>query len=196
MKKSYVFIFLSVLVVSVLAAYLSYPLVTGIVDKRRQEETYNRSETAPEIPEGELVIIMSADKATELINAAIESQGLQIRDVSVGFGENTVVLKGSASRDMLMPEELLKQYPNLWIIKQFIPEYADLGVSFVPRVEEGELKITPESLTLQEINLPLGFFPEELRVAFGDMIAGEYVPRGFELNSVLVEEGKITVAMD
>ena len=194
MKRSHVFIFLSICLVVALLAYFSYPIVTGVVDRRRQEAASELSDAAEKIPEGELVIIMSADKATELINSYAE--GVPLEDISVAFGDGIIVVSGTASRDVLMPEELTVKYPNLWIIKGFIPEYAELGVSFTATVEMGELKITPQSITLQEYKLPLGFLPMEIRDAVGEMITGQYVPTGFVLRSVEVENGRITVAMD
>ena len=196
MKKNNIYIVLIVLVLSALLAYFSYPLVTGIVDNRRREETKQSSSSASDIPDGELVVIMSAEKATELLSLAAEMENISVSDISVSFGEGQIILDGVASTEALMPQELLKKYPNLWLIKQFIPEYARLGVSFTPSVENGELKITPESISVEEIKLPLGFVPVEIRDALCEMIVGEYIPWGFKLRSVLVENGRIIVAMD
>ncbi|MBQ1955400.1 MAG: hypothetical protein II350_06635 [Clostridia bacterium] len=194
MKKSNIFVFLSICLVVALLAYFSYPLVTGVVDKRRQEEASVLSDSAEKLPEGELIIVMSADKATELIN--LYAEDLPLEDITVSFGDGIIVVEGTASRDALMTEELLVKHPNLWLIKGFIPESAELGVSFVATVENGGLKITPESLTLEKYKIPLGFLPLEIRDAVGEMITGQYVPKGFSLRTVEVENGKITVAMD
>ena len=194
MKKSSIFIFLSICLIVALCAYFSYPLVTGIVDRRRLEAAGALSDSAEKIPEGELVVIMSADKATEIINASAEDVPLE--DISVAFGDGVIVVNGIASRDLLMTEELLSKYPNLRLIKSFIPEYAGLGVSFTAAVENGELKITPREFTLQEIKLPLGFLPLEIRDAVGSMITGKYLPEGFVLRSVEVSDGRLIIAMD
>ena len=194
MKKSHIFVFLSICLVVALLAYFSYPFITGIVDRRRQEAASELSDTAEKLPQGEFIIIMSADKATVLLNTYGED--IPLDEVSVAFGDGIIVLSGIASRDTLMPEELLLKHPNLWLIKAFIPESAEFGVSFSATVENGELKITPESLTLQDFKLPLGFLPMEIRDAVGGMVTGEYVPDGFVLRSVEVSEGKLTIAMD
>ena len=138
MKKSNIFVFLSVCLIVALLAYFSYPLVTGVVDRRRQEAASALSDTAEKLPQGELVIIMTAGKATELINSYAE--GLPLEDISVAFGDGVIVVSGIASRDTLLSEELMLRHPNLWLIKGFIPESANLGVSFTVTVENGELK--------------------------------------------------------
>jgi len=139
--------------------------------------------------------VMSAEKATELINLAVD-ESFPVQDISVAFGDGVIVLDGVASRDRLMSEELMAKHPNLWLIKPFIPESARQGVSFTVSVERGELKVNPETFTIAEINLPLSFLPREVRDAVGEMITGQYLPENLSLRSVEVTKGRITVAMD
>ena len=194
-KRSTFLIALCLCLGTALLAYFTYPFVTGIVDKRRQEDTLAVSESASKLPDGELVIVMSAEKATELISANMDAD-FPLQNISVAFGDEVIVLEGVASRDRLMNEELMRKHPNLWVIKPFIPEYAELAVSFTVSVEKGELKVTPDTFTIAEINLPLSFLPLEVRDAVGEMITGKYIPNGFTLRSVEVARGRLTVAMD
>ena len=195
MKRPNFLIALVVCLSVALVAYFSYPVITGIVDRRRQDDTFYSSDTAQKIPEGELVVVMSAEKATELINLAVD-ESFPVQDISVAFGDGVIVLDGVASRDRLMSEELMAKHPNLWLIKPFIPESARLGVSFTVSVERGELKVNPEYFTIAEINLPLSFLSLEVRDAVGEMITGQYLPENLSLRSVEVTKGRITIAMD
>lgn len=195
MKKSHFLIAVFACLGAILLAYFSYPLVTGIVDRRRLQNAVAVSDSSGSLPQGELVIVMSAEKATELISG-LDDGSLPLENVSVAFGDGVIVVEGTALRDRLMPGELLSKYPNLRLIKGFLPESCEVGVSFSAEVEYGELKITPESFTLQEYQLPLSFLPLEIRDAVGELITGKYLPEGLTLRSVEVGRGKITVAMD
>ncbi|MGN1451034.1 MAG: hypothetical protein ACI4XQ_02950 [Eubacteriales bacterium] len=193
MKRGSVVSIVCICVILAGAAYFAYPFVSGMIEERRRGEILASSSGAD--TEGEIVITITEGKAEELLNAAL-GDGFPVTDIEVGFGDGLIVLSGTASRDALLTEELLSEHPNLYAAKLFVPESAKVGISFTASAENSEIKITPESFTLGGYMLPLGFIPEEVRNALGDIIAKKYIPEGISVVGVTVGEGILTVAAD
>ena len=179
----------------VIGAYLFSPLLTGLAESKRQEDVGLHSDGSEQPAKAELIIIMTEKKASSLLNSAIDKE-LPVEDLSVSFGGGIIVVRGSALRDVILPSDLLLKYPNLWVIKSFIPEVSEFSVSLAVNVVNGELKIDPKSFALGNYQIPTGFLPEEICDAVCGMISENYISESFVLRSVEVEQGTITVAMD
>lgn len=137
-------------------------------------------------------ITLTDTKANELLQTYLPDE-LPARDVRVAFSSDGISLSGTVSPSAVIDPQVEARCPELAVVRRLLPDSVALSARFSVVADNGALAIQPAAFALGGYAIPLGFLPQSLKSAVGNMLAGQLQKTGFTLTGVELASGQITI---
>ncbi len=137
-------------------------------------------------------ITLTDTKANELLQTYLPDE-LPARDVRVAFSADGISLSGTVNPSAVIDPQAEARCPELAVVRRLLPDSVALSARFSVAAGNGSLSIQPAAFSLGGYAIPLGFLPQSLKSAIGNMLAEQLQKTGFTLTGVELASGQITI---
>ena len=120
-------------------------------------------------------ITLTDTKANELLQTYLPDE-LPARDVRVAFSADGISLSGTVNPSAVIDPQAEARCPELAVVRRLLPDSVALS-----------------AFSLGGYAIPLGFLPQSLKSAIGNMLAEQLQKTGFTLTGVELASGQITI---
>jgi len=163
----------------------------------RREPITDRLEQVETVPRG-TTLALSEEQLEALLLAAVPDD-LGLRNLKLTVGEGELSLSADAEKSRLLA--LIQQAnPNagtfLHTAAALLPEKLPLGAALGIAMEEETLRLTPKSLTLGEMTLPVELLPRQLTAPLQQALSAAAESAGGAILDVTLSAGVITVTLE